>query len=159
MSPRRIRWTIRLVLYGTLLVIGLALLAARPGEKVVLSGETSQREHFDVQARDDGEVDAFQTYLVTRCSRSKTVDITWTPADGDPVGFERDGEGIDVREEWEREEGGTVERGWATLEGRVAGDGRSASGTMTASITFSRDGDEVDRCSVRDVSFRAVAPR
>ena len=157
-SPRRIRWTMRAVLYGTLLALVLALWAARPGEKVVLAGKTSQGQYFDLEARDDGEVDAFDTRLVAECDDGQTVEIRWWPWDGDPVAFERDGERLDVREEWRREEDdGVVETGWATLDGRVSSDGRSASGVVTAQSTFSRTGADDVVCRATDVTWRASA--
>ena len=93
----------RLVLYGTLVAVGLVVWSMRPAQRVVLGGETGQGEPFTLQARDDGEVDAFDTHLVAACGEDRTIQIRWFPNDGDPVAFERDGARIEVREDWSRE--------------------------------------------------------
>ena len=157
MSPRRIRLVVRVVLYGTLALIGAALWAARPGEKLALAGETSQGEHFDLQTFEDGGVHAFQTYVVARCDRGGgTREISWVPADGDPVPFDRDGERLRVREEWRHEhDDGWSEEGWATLDGRVAEDGRSAGGVIDAATTFEHQAGRRFECRASGVRFRA----
>jgi hypothetical protein len=157
MSPRRIRLYVRVVLYGTLALVALAVWQMRPGEKVILTGKTTQGEHFDLQARDDGDVDAFQTYFVARCADGEKLDMSWMPADGQPVGFERDGDRIHVREEWRRElEDGATEHGSMTLDGRVGEGGRLVTGVMDAETTFERDGYAPNECRVHDVGFRAA---
>lgn len=159
MSPRRIRLVVRVVLYGTLALIGFVLWSARPGEKLAIAGETSQGEHFDLQTFDDGGVHAFQTYVVTRCDEEgETREISWFPADGDPVPFERDGDALRVREEWHHEhEDGWSEDGWARLDGRVAGDGRSAAGVIDAETTFEHPAGRRITCRASRVRFRAAA--
>ena len=159
MSPRRIRLVVRVVLYGTLALIGLVLWSARPGEKLAIAGETSQGEHFDIETFGDGGVRAFQTYLVARCdAEGQTREIGWFPADGDPVAFERDGDALRVREEWRHEhEGGWIEEGWATLDGRVADDGRSADGVIDAETTFEHPAGQRTKCRASGVRFRAAA--
>ena len=158
-SPRRIRWIFRTVLYGGLALVAAALIAARPGDRIVLSGETSQDEFFNMETHSGGGVSSFQTHLRARCSNGdSTWQVSWTPADGQPVPFERDGERLRVRETWERELGdGTIEKGWAAIDARVAGDGRSASGAMDTRIRFALDGHEYATCWAWNVRFRAAA--
>ena len=158
-SPRRIRWIFRIVLYGGLALVAAALIAARPADRIVLSGETSQDEFFNMETDDGGRVSSFQTHLRARCSNGdEHWQVSWTPADGQPVPFERDGERLIAREEWERELGdGTIETGWAAIDARVADDGRSAAGVMDTRIRFVLDGHEYAMCWAWDVSFRASA--
>jgi hypothetical protein len=157
-SPRRLRWIFRIVLYGTLALIGVALMAARPGDRIVLSGNTSQDEFFNMEADSEGGVSSFQTHLRARCGRDQWWQVSWTPADGHPVDFERDGPRLDVREEWENELGdGSIEKGWAELEADVEDEGRSVTGVMHTEITFTLNGERYATCSAWGVRVSADA--
>ena len=158
-SPRHIRWTFRIVLYGGLALAAAALIAARPADRIQLSGATSQDEFFNMETDPGGRVRSFQTHLRAQCSDGhSTWQVPWTPADGQPVPFRRDGDRLTVREEGERElPDGTIATGWATIDARIADDGRSASGVMDTRVRFARDGREYATCWAWDVRFRANA--
>ena len=158
MSPRAMRWTARAVLYGLLAVLALVALAMRDGEQAQrLSGRTSQRVPFFLDATDHGVVTHISTDLRARCDDGQTFTIHWGAYDRAPVPFVRDGERLRIHETWEYDrEDGWHETGSATLDGRVAGDGRSASGVIAASMTLTNGHTVWGSCRASGVRFRAA---
>ena len=160
MSPRAMRWTARAVLYGLLGVLALVALAMRDGEQAQrLTGRTSQRVPFFLDATSHGVVTHFSTDVRARCDavdRTRTFTIHWGAYDRAPVPFVRDGERLHVHEEWEYDrDDGWHEWGSATLDGRVGGDGRSATGVIAAQMRLTNGHMVWGACGVTGVRFRA----
>ncbi len=86
----------------------------------------------------DAPVDGFATDAWARCTDDSTLPVRWFP--------------------WRRERRrGSVEVGWARLEGRVDGDGGAAAGTIDVESRFERDGVEYARCRASAVRWRVSA--
>ena len=144
----------RSVLYGTLALLAAAVLAMRQPDDLAtntISGRTSQGNAFEIATRTNGSVVGFATLIRTRCSAGDTQHVSWSPGDGAPVPFERRGDRLRVREEWERWSEGYEERGWAVLEGKVADDGRSVTGTIDVEQTFTRGDNWWSTCRAKGV--------
>jgi hypothetical protein len=159
MSPRRIRWIVRAVVLGLLAAACAAALTLRDGtvEDRFLHGQTAQQQGIEMETSGAGEVYGFATDVWTRCTDDSTLPVRWFPPKSDAT-YRQDGGRLVVRERW-RHEGrrGSVEVGWARLEGRVDGDGAAASGTIDVESRFERDGVEYARCRASGVRWRVSA--
>lgn len=157
MTPaRRIRWIVRLAVLGLLVAVGAAALTLRdaPAEDRFLHGQTAQLQEIEMETSGAGEVHGFATDVWARCTDESTLPVRWFPPRSDAT-YRQDGGRLVVRERWRRERRrGTVEIGWARLEGRIDGDGGAASGTIDVESRFERDGVEYARCRASGVRFR-----
>jgi hypothetical protein len=162
MSPRRIRWAMRAVVYVPLVLLAVALLGMRGAESVVhlgfLEGRTSQADPVQVQFDDDDEVRVFRTTLRLRCTWGDEFTLSWTARRGEAgTVFARDGDRLTIREDWtERGERGHDARVALRLDGAVDGT-RGASGRIDATIRWTWGARDAGTCSAAGVRWRARA--
>jgi hypothetical protein len=121
----------------------------------VVEGGTAQGSIFDLRLEEDGDPVGLSTRLRLPCGGGQHHVITWTPWDGAPVPFERDGDRLRIRKPWERESDGVSEEGWIELDGRLGGDARPASGVIDAEVRWTRDGEEFAVCRLAGLGWRA----
>lgn len=119
----------------------------------VLSGRTAQGESIALEL-DGSKPLGLLTMLHTRCPSGERRDVGWSPWDGNPVPFERDGGRLRVRETADRsyadgQTGHTV----VTLDASVAAE--RASGTMRAIESFARGGVPTVTCDSGPIRFTA----
>ena len=154
----------RVALYGAVLAVGAALLSARAGaddERAFaggppvrsLYGDTSEGAQAMAKVR-AGRVEHLMLRWEMRCSRDRSP----APSTITFHSFQRDGRGFSVSRGQELAfRDGTTLRYRPAVTGRLAADGRSASGRGALVETWYRDGRVIDRCRSGDVSW-SVGP-
>ena len=159
-SARRAVLAFRVLFYGGALIAAVVLLTGRAsggGVAYTLEGGTAQLESMRMDIDGDGDATFFDTEVRQTCTHGDEKLTRWFPADGDPVRFDQDGDDLRVEETWDREEGGVVQRGRATMKAKVAD--RRVTGTIRVVTEWSRGGRRYATCTSDAVAFSAGSGR
>jgi hypothetical protein len=124
-------WKLRVIVYGSLLVIGVLVLATRPGGPPslrTLRGTTGQGYPVEM-TMDRRHVHAFAIkWISARCNGGRSGGTYWTPTVGQPnFRYDEHGQRIEAHE-WPKPPSTREEGVW--MHARVYNDGHNVDGTI-----------------------------
>jgi hypothetical protein len=162
MSPRRIRWAMRALVYGPLALIALVVLGMPEPERLPpttfhdLTGTTAHGSAFELHLEPrTGAVVFARTQLILQCSTGGQHVLDLWRSDDDDAVFTREGDRLGMRARWSEYDQSSIQEGWVAIDGRSLGD-RAADGVVTAEIAWRSGAVLVRSCWARRVPWRVA---